>query len=233
MDAAFEFLEFPKIARLSRGCVITEKIDGTNAQVFIAPVGTAYLAGPPWLATLDGFHIAAGSRNRYLTPDADNFGFAKWVQDHAPALVQLGEGRHFGEWWGSGIQRGYGLTKGEKRFSLFNTGRWADCRDPLGLGRLPDDKQDVAPPCCDVVPVLYRGEFDTLAICQAVDFLRTDGSVAAPGFMKPEGVVIWHEAARQLFKKTIEKDAEPKSRQAHESRRTADAVVANVGGSSE
>ena len=30
-----EFIEFPKMARLSRECVITEKIDGTNAQIFI------------------------------------------------------------------------------------------------------------------------------------------------------------------------------------------------------
>jgi hypothetical protein len=28
-----EFAGFPKIARLSRECVITEKIDGTNAQI--------------------------------------------------------------------------------------------------------------------------------------------------------------------------------------------------------
>jgi hypothetical protein len=27
-----EFVEFPKIARLSREMIITEKIDGTNAQ---------------------------------------------------------------------------------------------------------------------------------------------------------------------------------------------------------
>ena len=36
--------------------------------------------------------------------------------------------------------------------------------------------------------------------------LRTSGSRAAPGFMKPEGVVIYHEAARQMFKMTIEGD---------------------------
>ena len=29
--------------------------------------------------------------------------------------------------------------------------------------------------------------------------------------MKPEGIVIFHEAARTLFKKTLEKDSEPKS----------------------
>ncbi len=32
---------------------------------------------------------------------------------------------YFGEWWGSGVQRGYGLQKGDKRFSLFNVSRWA------------------------------------------------------------------------------------------------------------
>jgi hypothetical protein len=32
-----EFTEFPKMARLSRDVIITEKIDGTNAQVFISP----------------------------------------------------------------------------------------------------------------------------------------------------------------------------------------------------
>jgi hypothetical protein len=28
--------------------------------------------------------------------------------------------------------------------------------------------------------------------------------------MKPEGIVIWHDAARQMFKVTLEKDSEPK-----------------------
>ena len=29
------FIEFPKMARLSREAIITEKIDGTNASIFI------------------------------------------------------------------------------------------------------------------------------------------------------------------------------------------------------
>lgn len=37
-----EFNGFPKIARLSRECVITEKIDGTNAQIFITDYGDIY-----------------------------------------------------------------------------------------------------------------------------------------------------------------------------------------------
>ncbi|HKP75319.1 MAG TPA: RNA ligase family protein [Longimicrobiaceae bacterium] len=187
--AVSDFEEFPKIARLSRGCVITEKIDGTNAQVHVLEDGT----------------VLAGSRNRYVTPDADNFGFAAWVKAHEDQLRQLGPGRHFGEWWGSGIQRGYGLQKGEKRFSLFNVARWADDRD---REKFPQDR----PACCCVVPILFAGPFETDWIEHSLDFLRREGSQAVPGFMRPEGIVIWHEAARVLFKKTLEKDEEPKGR---------------------
>lgn len=30
-----EFVEFPKIPRLSRDIIVTEKIDGTNAQIYL------------------------------------------------------------------------------------------------------------------------------------------------------------------------------------------------------
>jgi hypothetical protein len=133
----------------------------------------------------------------------DNFGFAQWVRDHADELVEvLGEGHHFGEWWGKGIQRGYGLS--EKRFSLFNTKRWGYHYD--GRGR-------VGP--CSVVPTLYRGPLERFGVLVGVqDSLRnlSLGSVAATGFPKPEGIVIFHEASQQMFKKTIEKDEEPKGK---------------------
>lgn len=141
------------------------------------------------------------SRNRYLKakadetgPADDNFGFAAWVAAHEEELRGLGPGRHYGEWWGSGIQRRYGLN--EKRFSLFNVGRW------WGTG--------ARPACCHMVPVLWRGVFDTAAIAGALGDLAINGSVAAPGFMYPEGVVIFHAASGVLFKKTIEKDEAPK-----------------------
>jgi hypothetical protein len=104
-----EFSEFPKMARLSREVIITEKIDGTNAQILI---------------TKDN-RLLTGSRTRWITPNDDNYGFAKWVEENREEVLKLGIGRHFGEWWGSGIQRGYNLPKGEKRFSLFNVSRWA------------------------------------------------------------------------------------------------------------
>lgn len=171
-----EFQGFPKLARLSREIIITEKIDGTNAQIGI---------------TEDG-QIFAGSRSRWLTPQDDNFGFAKWVEENREDLLLLGPGRHFGEWWGYGIQRSYGLD--EKRFSLFNVSRWQDAR----------------PVCCHVVPTLYRGDFETPTIVGILAMLRHDGSRAAPGFMKPEGIVVFHSAGNVGFKKTLEKDAMPK-----------------------
>lgn len=182
-----DFITFDKIPRLSRECVISEKIDGTNGQILITVEGKLY----------------AGSRNRWiLTPDSgiedDNSGFGKWVLEHKDELIAgLGIGRHFGEWWGSGIQRRYGLK--EKRFSLFNTSIWSD--------------DAVRPKCCHVVPVLFQGAFDTIIVQDCLNRLKAEGSLAAPGFMNPEGVVVYHTAAKQYFKKTIEKDEEPKGKQ--------------------
>lgn len=201
-----EFLPFPKIARLNREIVITEKIDGTNAQVFITP--HILMDGKELIeavAIVGDFAIYAGSRTRWITPQSDNYGFAKWVKEHAEELSQLGPGQHFGEWWGQGIQRKYGLS--EKRFSLFNTGRWVE-RDRAGAALQPGQQE--APGCCHVVPVITRGLFRTEDVNWAVEDLRKNGSMAAPGFMDPEGIVVWHSAAQQLFKVTLKNDEVPK-----------------------
>lgn len=208
-DAAMNgFEEFPKIARLKRECMISEKIDGTNAQVFIVPFDETVDISQFKIAHRDaregettGFSMFAGSRSRYITPSDDNFGFAKWVAAHVDELWSLGPGRHFGEWWGSGIQRGYGLPQGEKRFSLFNAWRW-------------NDGNPNRPACCHVVPNLYTGQFSTDITSTQLERLSTLGSVASPGFMKPEGICIYLSAARTYFKQTLEKDDEPKSRAA-------------------
>lgn len=60
--------------------------------------------------------------------------------------------------------------------------------------------------------MLYEGLFSTDAVNACLDRLRKEGSFAAPGFMKPEGVIIWHTAARVGFKVTIEKDDEWKGK---------------------
>lgn len=195
-----DFVPFPKMARLTRECIVTEKIDGTNAQVYIdyhSLMGDPLTYMPYVIAERGGLVMSAGSRTRYITPEQDNFGFAAWVKANADALFALGPGRHYGEWWGQGIQRGYGLT--ERRFSLFNTTRWAD--------------DAVRPTCCHVVPVLYQGLMSPKVEEGPMARLRHEGSVAAPGFMKPEGIVVYHVAAGVGFKKTLEKDDQPKGAQ--------------------
>lgn len=199
-----EFTEFDKISRLNREVIVTEKIDGTNGQVLIRSLngldpsfpGSGLEMGYDTQIEVDGqpHLIRAGSRNRwvlYLGSD-DNNGFGRWVHQHAHELAALGAGAHFGEWWGLGIQRKYGVP--EKRWSLFNVSRWTD---------------DTKPACCHVVPIINRG-IGFGVVYEAIDSLKQHGSVAAPGFMKPEGVVAFHVHSRSLFKMTIEKDQEHK-----------------------
>ncbi|GEB46964.1 hypothetical protein MTE01_29090 [Microbacterium testaceum] len=207
--SAIPFEPWPKTPRLNRDVVFTEKIDGTNAAVVILPTeavdriiledGTvSFFDGDRHniINVVDEHVVFAQSRNRFITPDRDNAGFARFVLENAAALVAtLGPGRHFGEWWGSGIQRGYGLTGGEKRFSLFNAARW-------GLEDLS------AVPGLGAVPILPFSRLEHAA--EALDFLRQNGSLAAPGFDNPEGLIAWHTAARTSFKALLEGDDFPK-----------------------
>lgn len=189
-----QYPSFPKIPRLNREIIVTEKIDGTNALIEVVDTGTGF-----------GLAVRAGSRNRWLTHfdcdggliDKDNYGFGQWVLDNAEELKQLGVGKHYGEWYGQGIQRGYGLSA--KRFALFNTHRWCDTNVPR---------------CCCVVPELYRGPFCEDEILNALDELRDAGSEMVSGFLRPEGVVVFFVAAGQAFKVLLENDEKPKSKPA-------------------
>jgi hypothetical protein len=181
-----EFRGWSKIPRLRRDVIITEKIDGTNACVWIGEDGD--------------FH--AQSRTRIITPESDNFGFAAWVHDNIEALRKLGPGYHYGEWWGHGIQRGYDLPKGERRFSLFNTLRY----DSWDIASLRLDL-----PAIRLVPVLYHGRLGSwVPMEDTLHDLRVYGSFAAHGFARPEGIVLYHVAARQSFKVLLENDDVPK-----------------------
>jgi len=227
-----EFQAFNKIPRLSRDMLITEKIDGTNAQVYIIKYKDLFATIEPeeniitamkemneFIAKYcmykvyssdetDILYMFAGSRRRWLdcSSEGDNFGFGKWVKANAESLIQLEEGRHFGEWYGKGIQRGYGLD--EKRFALFNVGKWASRNIPL----LVKEARNYCPECCEVVPILYEGPFSTMMTERLIDRLSTQGSYAVKGFKKPEGIVIYHRASGRLFKKTIENDEKPKGK---------------------
>jgi hypothetical protein len=183
-----EFKEFGKIPRLYRDVIITEKIDGTNAAV-IVPEGTEE-------------PLQAQSRSRLITPQDDNYGFARWVQENEKFLRDtLGPGHHFGEWWGIGIQKRYSeslkkLTNPSKYFSLFNVSRWSADSTPAPL---------------QVVPTLYTGPFTESAIQNALKQLRENGSVACPGSIA-EGIVVFHVASGHLYKVTLEKDSEWKGK---------------------
>lgn len=195
-----EFTPFPKMGRLYRDVIVTEKLDGTNAQLLIED---ASLADGQQVAVVDGLAIWAGSRNRWLDTSSkgDNFGFAKWAADNAEDLVKLGTGRHYGEWWGVGIQRGY--DQENKKFSLFNARRWKTmASEAVGY--------ETAPACCGVVPILYEGLFNEQAIKEVLQSLRNSGSRAAPGFMNPEGIITYHIAAGVGFKTTLHDDHKPK-----------------------
>lgn len=174
------FRSFGKIARWNREVVVTEKIDGAHGQVYVGGEG----------------QVLAASRTRWINPGRDDVhDFAAWVAENRESLrAVLGPGCHHGEWWGKGINRGY---DGHVRtFSLFNTTRF----DPLPEGC----------PGLAVVPVVWRGLPRDCNLDLILRELRSDGSRAAPGYMRPEGLVIYHTAGNCLFKVTVEGDDKPK-----------------------
>jgi len=138
----------------------------------------------------DSGEFKTGSRTKWISPFNDNHGFSRWAHENKEELMKLGYGHHYGEFMGLGIQRTYNLK--EKRFVLFNTEIWSD--------------DSVRPKCCYVTPILYDGIFDTQKIDDCLTDLKTNGSKFVPGFMRPEGIVVYHVVSRFLFKKTIEKD---------------------------
>jgi hypothetical protein len=163
-----EHRPYPKTYRLwDQKIEVTEKIDGTNGVIYIPE---------------DSSFVMAGSRNRWVTPDDDNAGFAAWVAENEEDLMLLGPGFHYGEWWGKGIQRGYGMDR--KVFSLFNPERYQS-----------------KPSCCDVVPVLFRGTLADYAIDSrnfrfgnskaalkyGVEYNRTEGTMV---YLKGTGVLL-------------------------------------------
>lgn len=159
-----EFKSFGKIGRESPFYgTITEKINGTNACIVID----------------NGEIVGVQSRKNFITPDKDNFGFAKWVQDNNDDLLKLGDGHHFGEWAGEGIQKNELKLEG-KQFFLFNTFR------------------DQWPECCKRVPVLYIGDISNEVIAYQLDRLENanDGKIH-------KGVVVYYHALRGFSKHTI------------------------------
>lgn len=174
-----DFKSYPKIEQIGKlHMTITQKIHGTNAQIFIEKLPDHHV-GEVW-------RIRAGSRTRWLSRVDDNYNFAEWVSEYQQELMRfLSEGRHFGEWCGNGINSGEGLP--DKRFVLFEWWKWKDKELPLNMM---------------TVPVLYSGAFSYEKIDEVMNELKEKGSRLAPGYMHPEGVVI--DINGQKFKKVFD-----------------------------
>lgn len=163
------FRAWPKTPRVeNKKEFYTEKIDGTNACIIIHED-----------------QLYTQSRNRMIVPGDDNFGFAQWAYENSDELKQLGEGYHYGEWWGAGVGRRYGME--EKVFSLFNTRRWG-----------PHNPN--TPACCRVVPTIHANSLE-----EARKQLIEGGSLAAPGFMNVEGVIVYEDNTNTYWKSIINK----------------------------
>lgn len=187
--------------------IVTEKIDGTNAAVGIRLIEDAaeYRASRSALVSTpvpggDGYAFAvyAQSRKRLISPMDDNFGFAKWTWEHAEELANtLGPGLHFGEWWGEGIQRGYGIEG--KRFSLFNSHRWnwMLAESFAGQGIFSQ---------LSCVPTLGIYGVSVPVAQQILSELKENGSYAAPGFLNPEGICLYLPEAGKTYKMTFNGD---------------------------
>ncbi len=190
------FEKFPKIGRLNKEMIITEKIDGINAQIYFNKFGV----------------MSVGSKNRWIYPEGwsgrakgcDKFGFAQWAYTNSHNLLDfLGEGRHYGEWAGKGIQRNYGLD--EKRFYLFNCGRWSDRDIPMSLIKAG----------LRVISVLYIGYYSMDQINKTMEYLQVSGSFINC-FPRPEGVIIFHTGTRTTAKVTFDFDKGKWSSQTNE-----------------
>lgn len=177
------FQPWPKIKRLDTNIVtITEKIDGTNACVIIE----------------DGELVGVQSRQRllnHLYPGDDNFGFSKWAFKNRKELITLGNGYHYGEWAGPGIQKNPHLLE-EKTFFLF---------DPRFHSDFENNPDHPAKPIVSVVPVFYTGWYNPETV---VDILiRLENNEVGVGVGKkanPEGIILYFHAFKQRLKKHIE-----------------------------
>lgn len=213
---SIEFVAWPKTPRLFKDAmVITEKIDGTNAAIGIVDYGLddSQVDDPNLLNLYHDnnadrwYGVYAQSRNRLILPidhpyggkGSDNYAFAQWVEGNSEALIRvLGPGLHYGEWWGAGIARNYGKT--DRTFSLFNTSRFKHLADEEARAAIQPPKE------LSVVPVLAVHTLDTQLVLDVMDELKHKGSAASPGYMNPEGVVVFLPSVGRCFKVTYDGD---------------------------
>lgn len=238
-DTFGQFKSWGSTPRFHKGLHITEKINGTNAGVSVQGFSYGHhvqneIPGDAILVVDDEknveYLVRAQSRKRIITPDNDNFGFAKWVWENADGLANLlGYGYHYGEWYGEGIQ-GNDLAVQGRWWALFNTWHW---------GAMPHVERllDSGIPNITHVPILHdeqkHGPADWTTIPKALEILNTRGS-RADGYMTlpnahkmdfhvegPEGIIVWQRETRQRYKILLKEDDKHKWEVAQNARLSA------------
>lgn len=190
-----KYPSFNKIERLENiYCIISEKIDGTNG-----------------LIEINYDSVKFGSKNRYLESHEDNAGFMNFYSYHKNIFINTAKELNekeieisgetltkyeeiypihiYGEWFGKGIQRGYGLDK--KFFMPFNP-EYAELL-------IEHEVPHIVRPY-----ILYEGKFSEKVATSSMHFLKEEGSYVIPKYMKPEGIVIYFPKYNFYLKDTFE-----------------------------
>ena len=172
IETTVEFAPWPKIPRAILGdCVMSLKMDGTNACVVI----------------VDGVIVGVQSRKRMINVGKanDNYGFASYVVQNEDKFLALGDGKHYGEWAGLGIQ-GNPHMMTEKKFFLFDTRRWGE--------------HNVPPEGIEVVEVLHHGEYTRENVDNVMNELKTRAFTEG---WTPEGIVVFFPKLKAMEKHTF------------------------------
>lgn len=174
------FPKYPKTLRYENlRVVITEKIDGTNGLIEISPDGVRF-----------------GSRNCYLNEHKDNYGFFNFFSQFENRIMESFSPEYdglvhiYGEWFGAGIQRTYGLK--EKYFMPFSP-YWANTLIEVGV-------PNIVPPY-----QFYAGKMDSVREEMAFQTLKEEGSQLVPGWKRPEGIIIHYLDNNLKIKRTLDK----------------------------
>lgn len=120
VKAEREWAEYHNVVPRKRAYLGTVKLHGTNAGI-----------------TVNEDAIIYRSRSREITPDDDNYGFARHMSEHAEAIracVPVGV-TVFGEWCGQGVQNNVGISSLPKMFVVFAARLGAEWLDPSVIGR--------------------------------------------------------------------------------------------------
>ena len=134
IDEAFEITYRAKI-----------KLHGTNAGVQIAPTG----------------EVAAQKRSLVITSKNDNAGFAAWVEKNNSYFSQLKQNSTiviFGEWCGSGIQKGVSISQIRRKvFAVFAI-QYGGVEEIARLEIRPEVIREMLPPHEDIFVLPYYGQ---------------------------------------------------------------------------